>query len=162
MQWVTFLFLIIFHAKIPTFYSLICNCLWVLYDWLTHKKKCTFRSATWHGPIVTILEPTAHWTKTTCWCKLCFCWYRNSQWHWSPVRKSNMCLNLYCETHFTVKILFLTNCHILNATTFGYIFRFVKFNLNHARLKLIYVTSCRWTLSECSDNLNTLKNISDD
>ena len=33
--WVTFLCLIIFHAKIPTFYSLICNCLWVLYDWLT-------------------------------------------------------------------------------------------------------------------------------
>ena len=25
--WVTFLCLIIFHAKIPTFYSLICNCL---------------------------------------------------------------------------------------------------------------------------------------
>ena len=35
--WVTFLCLIIFHAKIPTFYSLICNCLWVLYDWLTQK-----------------------------------------------------------------------------------------------------------------------------
>lgn len=27
ISWVTFLFLIIFHAKIPTFYSLICNCL---------------------------------------------------------------------------------------------------------------------------------------
>ena len=47
-----------------------------------------FRWENWVRTHITISESRAEWWKTACWCKLCFCWSRNSQWHRISVCKS--------------------------------------------------------------------------